>query len=182
MMPHVAARGIVLAQGGSRARSMTQMRFYDAASGLLTPEAFSFMVTHLLRHAERTQEFMTLVVFVAERASRDAIDAADEWVVTELGRLIRQAVRETDLLGRTRDGMLSLMLAGIDTERARGSDRTTERSFSGATVWRLACRSASGSACCPTHAVRVDELLQQALSRRDSRRGQERREYHRLSD
>ena len=29
----------------ARARSMTQMRFYDAASGLLTPEAFSFMVT-----------------------------------------------------------------------------------------------------------------------------------------
>ena len=107
---------------------MTQMRFYDAASGLLTPEAFSFMVTHLLRHAERTQEFMTLVVFVAERASRDAIDAVDEWVVTELGRLIRQAVRETDLLGRTRDGMLSLMLAGIDTDRARGRDRATERS------------------------------------------------------
>jgi GGDEF domain-containing protein len=151
---------------------MTQMRFYDAASGLLTPEAFSFMVTHLLRHAERTQEFMTLVVFVAERASRDAIDAVDEWVVTELGRLIRQAVRETDLLGRTRDGMLSLMLAGIDTERAVGVIERL-RALLGRHRMAPGLQISVGVACCPTHAVRVDELLQQALSRR-THGGQER--------
>ena len=117
---------------------------------------------------------MTLVVFVAERASRDAIDAVDEWVVTELGRLIRQAVRETDLLGRTRDGMLSLMLAGIDTERAAG---VIERL--NALLGRHGAASANqwlGVACCPTHAVRVDELLQRRSrsGRRKPRRSRSR--------
>ena len=151
-----------------RARSMTQMRFHDAASGLLTPEAFSFMVTHLLRHAERTQEFLTLVVFVAERATRDALEAADEWAVTEMGRLIRHAIRETDLLGRTREGMLALMLAGIDVERATG---VIERLIVMLGRHGMApdLQISFGAACCPTHAVRVDELIQHALSRRTPR-------------
>jgi GGDEF domain-containing protein len=157
-----------------RARAMTQMRFYDAASGLLTPEAFSFMVTHLLRHAERTQEFLTLVVFVAERASRDAIEAADEWVVSEIARLIRQAIRETDLLGRTREGMLALMLAGIDVERASGViERLTVLLARHGMAPGL--EISVGAACCPTHAVSVDELMQHALSRR-TRGGQGRKE------
>jgi len=153
---------------------MTQMRFYDAASGLLTPEAFSFMVAHLLRHAERTQEFLTLVVFVAERVTRDALDAADEWVVTEIGRLIRQAIRETDLLGRTRDGMLALMLAGIDGERATGViERLTVLLARHGMAPDL--QISVGAASCPTHAVRVDELIQHALSRR-TRSGPDRKE------
>ena len=144
---------------------MTQMRFYDAASGLLTPEAFSFMVSHLLRHAERTQEFLTLVVFVAERASRDAIDAVDESVLTDIGRLISRVVRQTDLLARTADGVLSLMLSGIDVERAMAViERLNEH------VWRYrmspALQLSVGVACCPTHATHVDELLQAAISRR----------------
>ena len=62
---------------------------------------------------------MTLVVFVAERASRDAIDAVDEWVDRADGSS-GMRFGETDLLGRTRDGKLSLMLAGIDTDWAVG--------------------------------------------------------------
>jgi diguanylate cyclase (GGDEF)-like protein len=144
---------------------MTQMRFYDAASGLLSPEAFSFMVSHLVRHAERTQEFLTLVVFVAERASRDAIGAVDEGVLTEIGRLISRVVRKTDLLARTADGMLSLMLSGIDAERAMA---VIERLNEHLCRYRMspALQISVGAACCPTHAVHADELLQAAISRR----------------
>ena len=155
---------------------MTQMRFYDAASGLLTPEAFSFMVAHLLRHAERTQEFVTLVVFVAERTSRGAIDAADDWVVSQLGRLIRTAVRQTDLLARTADGTLSLMLPGIDVERAKAVIERLSGHL-GRYEKASAMEISVGAACCPTHAVCMDELLQQAISRRtpDRDRGTDRR-------
>jgi len=144
---------------------MTQMRFYDAASGLLTPEAFSFMLTHLLGHAERTQEFLTLVVFVAERASRDAIEAVDEGVVTEIGRRMSRMVRKTDLLARTADGMLSLMLSGVDVERAMAViERLKDH------LWRHrmspALQISVGAACCPTHAVHFDELLQAAIAHR----------------
>ena len=144
---------------------MTQTRFHDAAPGLLTHEAFSFIVDHLLKHALRTQEFLTLVVFVAERESQGAIVAADEWIVRGLARLIRVAVRETDLLGRTADGMLSLMLAGIDTERAtkvihRLNEQLKRYGAASATQWSI------GIASCPTHAIRVDDLMRYAIAER----------------
>ena len=144
---------------------MTQTRFHDAAPGLLTHEAFSFIVDHLLKHALRTQEFLTLVVFVAERESQGAIVAADEWIVRGLARIIRVAVRETDLLGRTADGMLSLMLAGIDTERAtkvihRLNEQLKRYGAASATQWSI------GVASCPTHAIRVDDLMRYAIAER----------------
>jgi GGDEF domain-containing protein len=144
---------------------MTQTRFHDAAPGLLTHEAFSFIVDHLLKHALRTQEFLTLVVFVAERESQGAIVTADEWIVRGLARIIRVAVRETDLLGRTADGMLSLMLAGIDTERAtkvihRLNEQLKRYGAASATKWSI------GLASCPTHAIRVDDLLRYAIAER----------------
>ena len=144
---------------------MTQTRFHDAAPGLLTHEAFSFIVDHLLKHALRTQEFLTLVVFVAERESQGAIVTADEWIVRGLARIIRVAVRETDLLGRTADGMLSLMLAGIDTERAtkvihRLNEQLKRYGAASATQWSI------GVASCPTHAIRVDDLMRYAIAER----------------
>jgi len=147
--------------------AMSGARFYDAASGLLTQDAFGFMVDHQLRHAQRTQEFLTLVVFIVEREWRELIVAADEWIVKELARLIRYAVRNTDLLTRSTDGMLSLLLVGVDADRAHPViDRIN------AHIQRYgaspALQISVGTACCPTHAICADELLRQALARRIS--------------
>ena len=143
---------------------MTASRFYDTASGLLTREAFSFMLDHKLRQAQRTQEFLTLVVFTTERESREMREAADEWIVKELARLIRYAVRNTDLLGRTADGMLSLLLTGIDLERAAA---VIERLNDHLRRYRMfPFQIGVGAACCPTHAISPDELFKQAISRR----------------
>lgn len=147
--------------------TMTHARFYDAASGLLTREAFSFMVDHQLRHAQRAQEFLTLVVIVAEREWREIVVAADEWVVKELARLVRYAVRNTDLLSRTADGMLSLLLVGIDTERAMAvMARLDEqiRRYSASTALHISV----GAACCPTHSICADELLRKAIASRSA--------------
>lgn len=144
---------------------MTHVRFYDAASGLLTREAFSFMVDHQLRHAQRAQEFLTLVVIVAEREWHELVVAADEWVVKELARIIRYAVRNTDLLSRTADGMLALLLVGIDMERAatvieRVNDQIRRYGAS------PALHISVGAACCPTHSISADELLRKAIASR----------------
>jgi GGDEF domain-containing protein len=144
---------------------MTDARFFDAASGLLTSEAFRFMVDHQLRQAQRAQEFLTLVVFIAEREWREAIVAADEWIVKELARLIASAVRRTDLLGRTADGVLALLLVGVDLERARFViDRVSNhiRRYGASPALQISV----GAACCPTHAISSDELLRQALAQR----------------
>jgi len=144
---------------------MTHARFYDAASGLLTHEAFTFMVDHQLMHAQRAQEFLTLVVIVAEREWRELVVAADEWIIKELARLVRYTVRNTDLLARTADGMLSLLLVGIDLERANGVIErlnTHIRRYGSSPALQISV----GAACCPTHSIRADELLQMAISRR----------------
>jgi GGDEF domain-containing protein len=144
---------------------MTQARFYDAASGLLTREAFTFMVDHQLMHAQRAQEFLTLVVIVAEREWRELVVAADEWIIKELARLVRYTVRSTDLLARTADGMLSLLLVGIDLERANGVIErlnTHIRRYDTSPALQISM----GAACCPTHSIRADELLKVAIARR----------------
>ena len=143
---------------------MTQTCFHDAASGLLTDEAFSFIARHLLKHAGRTQEFLTLVVFVASRASREVKVAADEWITRELARLLRHAVRETDLLGRTKGGTLSLMLAGVDAERAMPVIERLHQQL-GRYQTAPSLHISIGAASCPTHAIEVDELLRHAISR-----------------
>ncbi len=63
------------------------------------------------------------------------------------------------------------MLAGIDADRAAG---VIERLNAHLGRHRMApgLQISVGVACCPTHAVRVDELLQQALSRQ-TRGGQD---------
>jgi GGDEF domain-containing protein len=156
---------------------MTDLRFYDAASGLLTREAFSFMLDHQLKHAQRVQEFITLVVFLVQRRWRELVVdhdwrervvPADDWMVKDMARLIRHAVRSTDLLARTASGAVSLLLAGIDGEGAR---RVVARLDGHLRRYRAtpALQINVGVACCPTDAVREDDLL--GVVRRRAERG-----------
>jgi GGDEF domain-containing protein len=152
---------------------MTDARFYDATSGLLTREAFSFMLDHQLKHAHRAQEFLTLVVFVVERRWRELVVdrewrdlavAADEWIVKEIGRLMRVAVRNTDLLARSGEGAISLLLVGVNRERALGViERLNQhlRRYRGTPTLHINV----GAACCPTDGVHADELRATAARR-----------------
>ena len=115
----------------------------------------------------RDREFLTLVVIVAEREWRELVVAADEWIVKELARLVRYAVRNTDLVARTADGMLSLLLVGIDLERANGViERLNShiRRYGSSPALQISV----GAACCPTHSIRADELLKVAIARRST--------------
>ena len=143
---------------------MTRAEFFDAASGILTRDAFNFMVEHQLRCAQRTQEFVTLVVITVEHESRELMAAADELNIGELGRIIRYAVRSTDLLGRVADGVLSLLLAGIDSDRAASVIGRLNEHLKRYRTFPL--QISVGAACCPTHAICADELFRQAYSRR----------------
>jgi GGDEF domain-containing protein len=152
---------------------MTDPRFYDAASGLLTREAFSFMVDHQVEHAKRAQEFLTLVVYLVERRWRELVMdrdwrehavAADDWIVKEMARLIRHGVRSTDLIARTASGAISLLLVGVDGEGARGVIERVNvhlRRYRATPTLQISV----GAACCPTDAVRSDDLIHTARGR-----------------
>jgi GGDEF domain-containing protein len=139
--------------------------FYDGISRLLTRETFSFMFDHELKHALRTQDFLTLVVITAEHEWRGLFVAAEERIVKELGGLLAGDLRETDLLARTADGVLSLLLLGVDLERAKAViDRVVEQIKS--SELSRALLISVGAACCPTHARGAQGLSEEARLRR----------------
>jgi hypothetical protein len=83
--------------------------------------------------------------------------------VHEVAQIIGKEVRDTDLLGLTDRGVLSLVLIDADFEH---STHVINRLVSRIDNYKFptALRIAVGAACYPTHAVDAESLKQQAIS------------------
>src|SRR5687768_173348 len=138
--------------------------FEEEGSRVLTPSAFEFVLDGELRRAVRSQNFLTLVVLETRREWEGLEVTADDGTVDAVAQLIGREVRDTDLLGKTDKGTLSLVLLDTDFENsARVIDRLVSRidSYGFPTPLRISV----GAACYPTHAVDADTLKRQAVSR-----------------
>jgi GGDEF domain-containing protein len=138
--------------------------FFEEGSRLLTPNAFDFVLDGELKRAVRSQNFLTLVVLETRREWEGLEVTADDGTVEEVAQVVGREVRDTDLLGRTDRGTLSLVLLDADFESsARVIDRLVSRidSYDFPTPLRISV----GAACYPTHAVDADSLKRQAVSR-----------------
>ena len=138
--------------------------FFEEGSRLLTPTAFEFVLDGELKRAVRSQNFLTLVVLEAKREWEGLMVTADDGMVDEVAELVGREVRDTDLLGKTDKGMLSLVLLDADFDSsARVIDRLVSRidSYDFPNPLRISV----GAACYPTHAVDSDSLKRQAVSR-----------------
>ena len=93
---------------------MTSSSFYEEGSKLLTPGAFEFVLDSELKRAVRSQNFLTLVTLEATREWEGMMMTADNGTVQEVAQIIGKEVRDTDLLGHTDKGMLSLVLIDAD--------------------------------------------------------------------
>lgn len=135
--------------------------FYDEDFRVLTPEAFDFVLTNELKRAVRSQNFLTLVVFDAKEGEpgRKAKDP-----VGQVARLVSDEVRETDLVARTGERRLAMVLLDADRE---GSMRVIDRLLSRIEHYSFEqpMSIAVGAACCPTDATDVDTLRRHALER-----------------
>jgi hypothetical protein len=143
---------------------MTSRSFYEEGSKLLTPAAFEFVLDGELKRAVRSQNFLTLVVVEASREWEGMMVTADDGTVHEVAQIIGKEVRDTDLMGRTDKGVLSLVLIDADFDHStRVIDRLVSRieNYEFATALRIAV----GAACYPTHAVDAESLKREALSR-----------------
>jgi GGDEF domain-containing protein len=141
---------------------MTSNSFYEEDSKLLTPGAFEFLLDSELRRALRSQNFLTLVVVEARRDAEGAA-AADDKSIQDVAQIIGREVRDTDVLGHTDRGVLSIVLLDADFEHsARVVDRLVSRieNYEFPAVLRITV----GAACYPTHAVDVHSLKRQAMS------------------
>ena len=138
--------------------------FYENGSKVLTPGAFDFVLDGELRHALRSQNFLTLVLVEAAREWDGVLVTADEGTVHEMAEIIGGEVRDTDLIGHTDKGALTVALLDADFEH---SARVIERLASRIEHYEFptALRIAVGAACYPTHASDAQTLKREAMSR-----------------
>lgn len=142
---------------------MSAESFFEEDSHLLTPNAFEFVLDGELKRAVRSQNFLTLVTLEASREWDGMTMTADDGTVGEMAQIVRNEVRDTDLLGCTKHGMLSLVLLDADFENStRVIDRLVQRidSYDFPTPLRISV----GAACYPTHAVDAPSLEHEAVS------------------
>ena len=141
---------------------MTDSLFDDQAR-LLKPHAFEFVLDGELRRAVRSQNYLTLVTVETSREFDGMTMAADRGTVGEVAQIIRNEVRDTDVLGLTTQGQLSLVLLDADYDNStRVIDRLVERMnhYDFPSPLRLSL----GAACYPTDAVDAASLQQRAVS------------------
>ena len=143
---------------------MTTSAFFEEGSRLLTSAAFEFVLDIELKRAVRYQNFLTLVTVETSREWESMMVTIDNGTVQEIAQLIGREVRDTDLLGHTDKGTLSLVLVDTDFDH---SSRVIERLVSRIENYKFsqALRVAVGAACYPTHAVDADSLKRQAMTR-----------------
>jgi hypothetical protein len=143
---------------------MTTSPFYEEGSRVLTAGAFEFVLGTELKRAVRSQNFLTLVMVETSREWEGMTVTVDNGTVHEVAQLIGREVRDTDLLGHTDKGTLSLVLLDTDFEHsARVIDRVVARIEDYKFPQPL--RIAVGAACYPTHAVDAESLKRQAITR-----------------
>ena len=144
---------------------MTRDQFFEEeGSRVLTPQAFGFVLDGELKRAVRSQNFLTLVVLEARREWEGLEVTADDGTVDAVAQVVGREVRDTDLIGKTDKGTLSLVLLDADFD---SSTRVIERLMSriGNYEFPTPLRISVGAACYPTHAVDADSLKNQAVSR-----------------
>jgi hypothetical protein len=137
--------------------------FFEEGSRLLTANAFEFVLDGELKRAVRSQNFLTLVVVETQREWDGLAVHADQGTVAEVAAILGHEVRDTDLLGVTESGELSLALLDADYENsAKVIDRLVQRIDN--YDFPTALRISMGAACYPTHAVDAESLKRQAVS------------------
>ena len=140
--------------------------FLEEDLRVLTPEAFDFVLNNELKRAVRSQNFLTLLLLEPTSA-----ESPSERVpaLRQIARIVSREVRETDLLSRTPEGQLSVVLLDADLPSSmRVVDRLMSRfdhyEFSTPLTIEV------GAACCPTHGADAETLRRAAEARPIPRR------------
>src|SRR5687767_7236866 len=98
---------------------MTSNAFYEEGSTqVLTAGAFEFVLDTELRRAVRSQNFLTLIVLETSREWEGMTITADDGTVHQVAQVITKEVRDTDLIGLTDRGVLSIVLIDADFEHS----------------------------------------------------------------
>src|SRR5207244_5426501 len=129
---------------------MSDPFFEEEGSRLLKANAFEFVLDGEMKRAVRSQNYLTLVVLETRREWDGMTVTADDGTLDEVARIVGHEVRDTDVLGSTETGLLSLVLLDADYENGtKVIDRLVQRidDYEFTTPLRISV----GAACYPTH-------------------------------
>ena len=123
---------------------------------VLSTETFDFVLSNELKRAQRSQNFVTLVLM--EPRTGAPADA-----VGEIARLVSRELRETDMLA-TDSTKVSMVLLDSDVQN---SNRVIERVMARLEHYQFTTpvEIEVGAACCPTHGADLDTLRRVASKR-----------------
>ena len=143
---------------------MASDSFEESGSRLLPPGVFEAALETELKRAMRAQNFVTLVVLETQREWEGLMLSADDGTLAELADVVRREVRDTDVVGQSGTGLLSLLLLDADFEH---STRVVDRVMGRVDDYDFTrpLHIAVGAACYPTHAVDAGSLRRQARAR-----------------
>ncbi len=139
--------------------------FLDEDYRVLTPEAFEFVLSNELKRALRSQNYLTLLlVEPTPRPGAAPTDTADDdqsTALRQIARMISREVRETDLLCRTQEGRLSVVLLDADLPNSLA---VIERLMARLTHYQFAepLEIEIGAASCPTDGSDAESLRRAA--------------------
>jgi PleD family two-component response regulator len=143
---------------------MAGRSFYENDSTVFTPDAFAFVMDSELKRALRVQSYLTLIVMDISREWEGMVVSTDEGTLHEVATVVANDVRGTDLLGRTEQSTLALLLLDTDLEQARRViDRMVARL--GDYSFRTVLRVVVGAACYPQHGTDAASLTREAMAR-----------------
>jgi hypothetical protein len=128
---------------------------YEDDPRVLSSEAFELLLANELRRSMRSQNFLTLVLLEATSPGGDP--------VLDVARAISDDVRETDVIARTADRHLALVLLDADMN---GSRRVIDRLLTRLEEHGFPepMEISIGAACCPTDATDVGGLWHRAAT------------------
>jgi GGDEF domain-containing protein len=131
--------------------------FFDETLRVLTPEAFDFVLNNELKRALRSQDLLTLVLLDTTAESATSQDQP----MADMARLVGDELRGTDLIARTGDRQLSLVLFDSDVV---GSARAIERVLGRLVHYNFQqpMSIAVGAACFPTDGTDLEALRRHA--------------------
>jgi len=134
----------------------------ESESGrLLDPRAFEAVLDSEIQRAARSHGYLTLVLLGAQREFDGR--PADDDALAEMAAVVMQQVRDTDVIGMTRRGLISVALLDAELSTCTTAIARLVQRLDGC-EFATAVRFTLGAACCPTDAEDVDSLIRHALT------------------
>ncbi len=142
------------------------MPLFDRLTGVLKRETFNYLLEKEIKRVARYRCFLSFALIELDRVNgRNSKGREKRADVKALGGFLRGELRETDILGRERDGAFGVILLDADDRDAQVVGERIRKSVEGFGFGRRRRTGSMGIASFPVHSMDPSDLFQKARSR-----------------